>query len=94
MLSLANWLVTVDASLGASVRGIMDDYEVDPTTLMVPRGSVRDLALGSVLGGEHGVGQINKLSGADTVRSGSGLWLLQDVSVVVMAPMDDVGFAA
>jgi hypothetical protein len=74
--NLAGWLGTADAALADSVRMIVRDYEVEPSVLPIVRGSIRDLALGSVLAGEHGVGEISRLAREETLESGSGLWLL------------------
>jgi len=94
MQKLAGWLGTVDEALASSVRAVVRDFEVEPTTLLTVRGSVKDQALGTVLRGESGIGEITRLAKSDALESGSGLWLLQEVSAVVLGPMDDVGFEA
>ena len=94
MYRLVSWLGTVDKPLATSVSEVIRNFEVLPATLLVPRGSVRDLALGSVLRGADGVGQMTRLVGAEAMTSGSGLWLLQDITAIIMSPMEDVGFGA
>jgi hypothetical protein len=94
MRKLAGWLGQVSEPLAASVREISLDFEADHTTQAVVRGSVIDLALGTVLGGESGVGEMHRLAPVNALASGSGLWLLQVISAVIMAPLDEIDFAA
>ncbi len=94
MQMLAAWLGTVDMALARAVRRISADWEVEATALGVVLGSPKDLALGSILRGPSGIGQMVRLATVRPVMDGSGLELLQDISRVLLGPMDEVGFAA
>ena len=65
---------------------------MDPATLLVVRCSPKALALGAVLVGQNGVGEIKRLGSEEAVESGCGLWLLQSISATVLSEFDDVQF--
>ena len=76
VLGLAAWIGTIDPELAMAVRQILSDWEVDPSTLKVGRQTVRSFALGSVLRGSNGIGQMTRLVSDAPMEVGCGLWML------------------
>jgi len=91
---LKAWLGTMAPALARSVGQIATDYMVDTKHLGIPLGGALDLALGSVLRGPSGLREMVKLAAVEQLDEGSGLSLLQDLSRVVLSPMDEVDFYA
>ena len=56
---------------------IQNDYEVDHKELIVPRKSVKSLALGTVIRGRMGLGGAERLLSLDVTDSGDGLHMIQ-----------------
>ena len=75
------------------MRQVAGDHEIDPGVLVVPRCSIRSLALGTVLRGAAGIGQMVRLVPEEPLTAGCALWILQDISATVLSTSDELSFA-
>jgi hypothetical protein len=92
MRQLANWLAATDQALAASIRAIEKDPEVAHENLEAPRRCARSLALGNVLRGADGIGEMTNIISSGPLEAGCGLWILQEASNTVLEAIDDVQF--
>ena len=86
---VAGWVRPRDTKLADSIMMIHNDYSVEHESLLVPRGNVKSLALGTVMRGRMGLGGAEKLLSIDIADRGDGLEMIQILCQAVYSDLEE-----
>ena len=87
--NIAGWVRPMDSSLANAVIQIMEDYSVDTGDLAVPFGNPKAIALGTVIRGKCGMGEMYRVLSDDVSTRGDGLEMIQSWTTTVFADLAD-----
>ena len=89
MREIQGWVRPYDEQLAVAVGQIEVDYSIRDADLVVPIGNVRSIALGTVLRGRCGFGEMYRVLSEAVRDRGDGLEMLRSIQATVFADLDD-----
>ena len=86
---IEGWVRPHDEQMAVAVRQVKENHAVPDDQLAVPPGNVRSIALGSVLRGKCGMGEMHRVLPEAVSARGDGLDMLRSVQGTVFADLED-----
>ena len=83
------WVRPHDEQKAVTVRQVKENHAVPDDQLAVPPGNVRSIALGSVLRGKCGMGEMHRVLPEAVSARGDGLDMLRSVQGTMFADLED-----